>query len=97
MDDFNTFLKFDLFQIFVDNYVTIMTNFVADDQETDLSIVNLTVQFFTVKSIAHYLLEHSDVFKKLVDMFSRRLIEHIKELDSTNPDRGKTRGPGMST
>ena len=58
-----------------------MTNYVADDQEPDATIVNLTVQFFTVKSIAHFLLEATDVFPKLVDMFARRIIEHIKELD----------------
>lgn len=78
MKEYNS--KMELARIFVDNYVQIMTNFVSDDQEEDLTIVNMTVQFFTVKSIAHYLLEATDVFSKLVDMFATRIVDHIKEL-----------------
>ncbi len=67
------------FQMFVRHYDTIMENFVRDDQEDDTTFVNLTVQFFTVKSIAHLLMTETDVFSKLVNMFRRRLIGHLGE------------------
>jgi hypothetical protein len=94
MKEYNS--KLELARVFVDNYETIMTNFVADDQETDQTIVNLTVQFLTVKSIAHYLLQESDVFVSLVDMFARRLIEHINELDHASKNSEFQNGMDLS-
>lgn len=72
--------KMHLAKEFVKNYKQILNNFVVDDQEMDFSLVNLTVQFFTVKSIGQTLMEETDVFHVLIDMFAGRLIEHFEEV-----------------
>merc|ERR1719264_13170 len=42
-------------RLFIRNYEAVMDGFMLDDQEDDASITSLTVQIFTVKSIAHKL------------------------------------------
>jgi hypothetical protein len=39
-----------------------------------VTVTNLTVQFFTVKSIAQTLLRDTDVFARLVDIFAGRIV-----------------------
>ena len=85
-NDLSLFLQVLLAKTFAENYSKILSNFTADDQESDVSVVNLTVQFFTVKSIAHILLQETDVFKQVVEAFSKRLIDHIKEFGTRMDD-----------
>ena len=77
MKEYNS--KLELAKVFTDNYGTILKNFVKDDQEQESTVVNLTVQFFTVKSIAHHLLATTDVFTTLIDLYAARIIEHLKD------------------
>ncbi len=77
-----------------------------------MTVVNLSVQFFTVKSIAQTLLCETDVriafelqtvsrsiyvftsllpkvFSKLVNIFSKRIIEHVSDFGHTERDPSK--------
>ncbi len=80
--------KLEFAKMFVDNYQQIIENYSRDDQERDVTLVNLTVQFFTVKSIAQTLLVETDVFSKLVDVFAKRIIEHISDFAHSERDSG---------
>lgn len=77
------------FQIYTDNYEIIMKNYISDDQETDLTFTNLTVQFLTVKSIAHFLLQNTNVFPKLIDIYTKRLMDHVKDIEQDKRDSSK--------
>ncbi|KAI8121103.1 E3 ubiquitin-protein ligase UBR1 [Lucilia cuprina] len=54
--------KMALAQEFSKNYATIVQDFISDDHDHSFSIVSLSVQLFTVPSIAHYLIAHEDVW-----------------------------------
>jgi len=77
MKEYDSKLKFA--KIYVEEYDSIIRNFIADDQEPDVTVTNLTVQFFTVKSIAHELLKETDVFDELVNVFACRIADHALE------------------
>ena len=76
--------KVELARTFSRNYSDIMSNFTTDDQESDVTVVNLTVQFFTVKSIAHSLMSETDIFATLVRVFAKRLADHLAEFGGRN-------------
>ena len=58
-----------LAQNYIKHYKTIMNDFVSDDQETDISITNISVQIFTVPTIAHNLVEFHNAFHIMADYF----------------------------
>ena len=58
--------KRELAVIFTDNYQAIMEDFYCDDQERESSITSLSVQIFTVPSLAHHLLEKCDAMSKML-------------------------------
>ena len=64
-----------LAQNYIKHYQTIMREFVDDDQETDISITNLSVQIFTVPTIAHDLIEAHNAFHVMADYFISELNE----------------------
>lgn len=52
---------FSQFQLFSKNYADMMKDFITDDHDHPFSITSLSVQIFTVPTIAHYLIETHDV------------------------------------
>ena len=64
-----------LAQNYIKHYQTIMREFVDDDQETDISITNISVQIFTVPTIAHDLIEAHNAFQEMAEYFYTELNE----------------------
>ena len=56
-----------------------MHDYMSDDQEADSTIVNLSVQIFTVPSVAHYLVEHKNGLSKLLEFFTMIFEDEAKE------------------
>ena len=75
-------------RILAKTYKGMMDNYIVDRQESDTSIVNLTVQIFSVKSIAHILFEEENLLAKVVD-FYRDLVDR-KYASGLKPLRVKT-------
>ncbi|XP_013101080.2 E3 ubiquitin-protein ligase UBR1 isoform X1 [Stomoxys calcitrans] len=67
--------KMALAQEFSKNYATIVQDFISDDHDHSYSIVSLSVQLFTVPSIAHYLIAQEGIFYKLLHTFYHKSIE----------------------
>lgn len=66
---------FYFFQLYVTQYRSIMNAFIGDDQEADISITNLSVQMFTVPSIAENLIEEYNAFYAMASFFHEQLEE----------------------
>ena len=56
-------------------YKSIMNAFIGDDQESDISITSLSVQMFTVPSVAENLIEEFDAFTVMASFFLEQLEE----------------------
>ncbi|XP_016970698.1 E3 ubiquitin-protein ligase UBR1 isoform X2 [Drosophila rhopaloa] len=67
--------KMVLAQEFSRRYATIVEDFISDDHDHAFSIVSLSVQLFTVPSIAHHLIAHEGIFGKLLHTFYHVAIE----------------------
>lgn len=74
LKEYDSKLKFA--RLFARNYKFIMDEFIRDEQESDVTIVNLTVQMFTVKSIAHILIEEENLFYEVVNFLKTLLSSH---------------------
>lgn len=55
--------------VFTYNYGSVMKDFIKDDHDHSFSIVSLSVQLFTVPTLAHYLIAHHDVLFVLLNTF----------------------------
>ncbi|XP_076675682.1 ubr1 ubiquitin ligase [Andrena cerasifolii] len=55
--------------VFTCNYGSVMKDFIRDDHDHSFSIVSLSVQLFTVPTLAHYLIAHHDVLFILLNTF----------------------------
>ncbi|TDG39200.1 hypothetical protein AWZ03_014378 [Drosophila navojoa] len=69
--------KMVLAQEFSRRYATIVEDFISDDHDHSFSIVSLSVQLFTVPSIAHHLIAHEGIFDKLLHTFYHVAIENF--------------------
>ncbi|XP_035910320.1 E3 ubiquitin-protein ligase UBR1 isoform X2 [Anopheles stephensi] len=60
-------------------YASLMQDFIRDDHYHSFSIVSLSVQLFTVPTIAHYLIEKESAFFKLLHTyFSEAIDKYVK-------------------
>ncbi|XP_041778296.1 E3 ubiquitin-protein ligase UBR1 [Anopheles merus] len=60
-------------------YTSLMQDFIRDDHYHSFSIVSLSVQLFTVPTIAHYLIENESAFFKLMHTyFSETIDKYVK-------------------
>ena len=73
--DFLQFIHVPL-QILIENYETVMKDYLVDDQEQEKSILALTVQLLTVPSIAQSLIEHNNGFFNIANTFETNLAEN---------------------
>ncbi|XP_076276967.1 ubr1 ubiquitin ligase [Lasioglossum baleicum] len=55
--------------VFTNNYGCVMKDFIRDDHDHPFSIVSLSVQLFTVPTLAHYLIAHHNVLFILLNTF----------------------------
>ncbi|XP_012287219.1 E3 ubiquitin-protein ligase UBR2 [Orussus abietinus] len=55
--------------VFTNNYGSVMKDFIRDDHDHSFSIVSLSVQLFTVPTLAHHLIAHHDVLFILLNTF----------------------------
>lgn len=62
---------------FTKHYPTLMQDFIRDDHEHIFSIVSLSVQLFTVPTIAHDLIANRSAFFKLMHTFYSESIERF--------------------
>ncbi|XP_017488477.1 PREDICTED: E3 ubiquitin-protein ligase UBR1 [Rhagoletis zephyria] len=67
--------KMALAQEFSKHYASVVQDFIRDDHEHSFSIVSLSVQLFTVPSIAHYLIANEGIFHKLLHTFYHAAVE----------------------
>ncbi|XP_034490388.1 E3 ubiquitin-protein ligase UBR1 isoform X2 [Drosophila innubila] len=67
--------KMVLAQEFSRRYATIVEDFISDDHDHSFSIVSLSVQLFTVPSIAHHLIAQEGILDKLLHTFYHVAIE----------------------
>lgn len=66
--------------MFTRQYTRIMQDFIHDDHDHSFSVVSLSVQLFTVPSIAQHLIAHESAFFKLMHTFYSESIEtHVKK------------------
>lgn len=56
-----------LAKIFTRNYGQVLKDFIKDDHDHSYSIASLSVQLFTVPTLAHHLIEHEDVLYILMN------------------------------
>ena len=70
--------KLKVSEIYLEHYKTIMYDFMTDDQELDVSIANLSVQIFTVPSVAHHLIEKQDCLTKMIEFFTQIFEDEAK-------------------
>uniref|UniRef100_A0A2M4A3M0 E3 ubiquitin-protein ligase n=2 Tax=Anopheles triannulatus TaxID=58253 RepID=A0A2M4A3M0_9DIPT len=71
--------KKELATVFTRLYSSLMQDFIRDDHYHSFSIVSLSVQLFTVPSIAHYLIAQESAFFKLMHTFNTEAIDrHVK-------------------
>lgn len=61
--------------LFTKLYPTLMQDFIRDDHEHSFSVVSLSVQIFTVPTIAQHLIAHESAFFKLMHTFYSESIE----------------------
>ena len=55
--------------LFTKNYGQMMKKFIEDDHEHSFSVLKLSVQLFTVPTLAHYLIAENDVLANLLRTF----------------------------
>ncbi|XP_054727034.1 E3 ubiquitin-protein ligase UBR1 [Anastrepha obliqua] len=67
--------KMALAQEFSKHYASVVQDFIRDDHEHSFSIVSLSVQLFTVPSIANYLIANEGIFHKLLHTFYHVAVE----------------------
>ena len=77
MKDYDT--KRELAVIFSENYQEILEDYYCDDQEKESSMMTLSVQIFTVPSLAHHLLEKCDAMSGMLSGFLTLLNENKDE------------------
>lgn len=58
-----------LAKVFTHNYGSVMKDFIRDDHDHSFSITSLSVQLFTVPTLAHNLIAHHDVLYILLHTF----------------------------
>ena len=58
-----------VFQAFGKHYADLMKEFILDDHDHIYSVTSLSVQIFTVPTLAHYLIEEHDVFSTILRTF----------------------------
>ncbi len=56
-------------QVFGRNYADLMKDFIVDDHDHIYSVTSLSVQIFTVPTLAHYLIDEHDVFSTILRTF----------------------------
>lgn len=61
------------------HYSVIVQDYIRDDHDYSFSIVSLSVQIFTVPTIAHYLIAHEGIFHKLMHTFYYESIDKFVE------------------
>lgn len=67
--------KKELAIMFTKVYTNIMQDFLRDDHYHSFSVVSLSVQLFTVPTIAHHLMAHESAFFKLMHTYYAECIE----------------------
>ena len=72
--------KIKLGEVYLNHYQALMNDYMNDDQEPDVSIVNLTVQILTVPSVAHHLVEKCNGLAKLVEYFTHIFEDEVCHL-----------------
>lgn len=66
--------------LFIKNYTSIMQDFIRDDHFHSFSIVSLSVQLFTVPTIAHSLIANDLAFFKLLHTYYSECVDkHVKQ------------------
>jgi len=71
--------KKELATIFTRTYPQILSDFMADDQERDSSIMTLSVQIFTVPSLSCHLIENCDGLSNLLEGFVNLISNQLNQ------------------
>ncbi|XP_061156540.1 E3 ubiquitin-protein ligase UBR1 isoform X3 [Syngnathus typhle] len=58
-------------------YKDLQNNFIEDDHERSISITAMSVQIFTVPTLARYLIEETSVITRIVNTVMALLLEHL--------------------
>ncbi len=61
--------KRDFAQVFTRHYGQLMHDFISDDHDHSHSVTSLSVQLFTVPTLAQYLMGHHDALASLLRCF----------------------------
>lgn len=65
--------------VFTQKYAHLMQEFIRDDHFHSFSVVSLSVQLYTVPTIAHHLIANEDAFFKLLHTFYTEAVDkHVK-------------------
>uniref|UniRef100_T1JGA7 E3 ubiquitin-protein ligase n=1 Tax=Strigamia maritima TaxID=126957 RepID=T1JGA7_STRMM len=80
-------------QLFSRNYPTLMKEFITDDHEHSLSITSLSVQIFTVPTLAHKLVMEDNVLTTLLMTFLQECDQRLNQERKLAFDRSHTNVP----
>ncbi|XP_066593276.1 E3 ubiquitin-protein ligase UBR2 [Prorops nasuta] len=73
--------------VFTHNYGPVMKDFINDDHDHSFSIVSLSVQLFTVPTLAHHLIAHHDVLFILLNTFISESLQRCNALGKLEFER----------
>ncbi|KZC07599.1 E3 ubiquitin-protein ligase UBR2 [Dufourea novaeangliae] len=73
--------------VFTRNYGSVMKDFIRDDHDHIYSIVSLSVQLFTVPTLAHHLIAHHDAFFILLNTFTSEILRRCNAAGKLEFDR----------
>ncbi|KAI8819844.1 uncharacterized protein EV422DRAFT_620707 [Fimicolochytrium jonesii] len=62
---------------FARSYLPIITNYLFHDREPDLSVLNISVQIFTVPTIGHYLTTHTDLLTTIFTVLKAFFLSEV--------------------
>uniref|UniRef100_A0A8C2HB72 E3 ubiquitin-protein ligase n=1 Tax=Cyprinus carpio TaxID=7962 RepID=A0A8C2HB72_CYPCA len=77
---------------FTEHYKQLQEDFISDDHQRNISITALSVQIFTVPTLARQLIEEGSVIKVIIDTVMDMMMEHLDsnnrfQFQGHNPDK----------
>lgn len=80
-------------KIFTNHYGTVLKDFIRDDHDHSFSIASLSIQMFTVPTLAQYLIAHEDVLFILLNTFISECSRKCNKAGKLEFDRATSGGP----
>lgn len=80
-------------KVFTNHYGSVLKDFIRDDHDHSFSIASLSIQIFTVPTLAQYLIAHEDVLFILLNTFISECSRKCNKAGKLEFDRATPSGP----